>query len=679
MSDDPTITQPHPVDDTWHEIEELIHEIAGLAREEVSLQDFYRSLLDRAVESLGAVAGAVWLTDGSGPLQMQYQAGLAKVGLQKYEADWKSHSHLMESAARQGEAQIVAPHSGTGAAGDLTNSTDFLMLLSPIRLDGETLGMLEIFQRPDTSRSAQQGFLRFLGALCELATDFHSQLRQRQMQDRSTLWGQFQQFAERAHSSLDVNETAYVLANEGRRLVGCDRLSVASRRGSRMRLRAVSGLDTFDRRSNLLRGMDKLIRAVTATGEPLWYTGPTTDANGVPNLPPQIDEPLNEYLDESNARMLAIIPLLDEQSDETGTNRQLPVGVMVVEQFDSSQAGDALRQRVAAVARQSAPALRNAQEHQSIPFLPVLKLLRKMLWFFQFRQLPKTATALILIVGAVLALALVPADFEISGTAELQPQLRRDVFATGDSVVRKVLVDQNSDVTPESVVVRLRNSELDFKLSQLLGDLQTTQQELDTVQISLRSTNPNEPREQAQYNQLAAREVELKSKLTSLDKLLAILRNQIAELDVRSPIAGRVLTWDLHKTLDARPVKRGQVLMTVADVNGPWVIEIKVADEHIGHVLAAQQDIDKELRVKFMLAANPGVSHTGEILRVAKTAERDDTDGPTVLVTVRFDKRQIANLRPGASVVPRIHCGRRPIGYVWFHELFEAVQKRLLF
>ena len=80
-----------------------------------------------------------------------------------------------------------------------------------------------------------------------------------------------------------------------------------------------------------------------------------------------------------------------------------------------------------------------------------------------------------------------------------------------------------------------------------------------------------------------------------------------------------------------------------------------------------------------MLPANPGVSHTGEIQRVAKTAERDDTDGPTVLVTVRFDKRQIANLRPGASVVPRIHCGRRPIGYVWFHELFEAVQKRLLF
>ena len=69
-----------------------------------------------------AVAGAVWLTDGSGHLQMEYQIGLAKVGLQKYDADRKSHTRLIESAARHGEAQIVAPQSGTGVAGDLTNA-----------------------------------------------------------------------------------------------------------------------------------------------------------------------------------------------------------------------------------------------------------------------------------------------------------------------------------------------------------------------------------------------------------------------------------------------------------------------------------------------------------------------------------------------------------------------------
>ena len=679
MSNDPSITKAHSVDDTWHEIEELIHEIAELAREEVSSQDFYRSLLDRAVESLAAVAGAVWLSDGSGRLQLEYQTGLARIGLEQQGADRQMHTRLVETAARLGEAQVVSPHSGSGAPGDLTNTTEYLLMLCPIRLDGESVGVLEVFQRSDTSRSAQQGFLRFLGALCELATDFHSHLRQRQMRDRSTLWGQFQQFAERAHGSLGLKETAYVLANEGRRLIGCDRLSVSVRRGSRMRLRSVSGLDTFDRRSNLVRRLEKLIRAVTATGEPLWFTGSASDPTAGVGLPPQIDEPLNEYLDESHARMLAIIPLMEEEPDQTGGRRRPPVGVLVVEQFDSSRADDALRQRVAAVARQSAPALRNALDYQSIPFLPVMKLLRKTLWFLQFRQLPKTAAVLILLAAASLALVFVPADFEIGGTAELQPRVRRDVFATGDGVVRMIHVHRNSAVTDETVVVSLRDSDLDFKLSQLLGDLQTTQKELDTVQISLRATNPNEPREQAQYNQLAAREIELQSELLSLESQRKILRRQIDELDVHSPIAGQVLTWDLRKTLDARPVKRGQVLMTVADVDGPWVVEIQVADEHIGHVLDAQRAIRDDLTVEFMLSADPGVTHVGKIESVAPNAERDETDGPTVLVTVGFDKEQVAGLRPGASVICRIHCGRRPVGYVWFHELIEAVQKRLLF
>jgi len=97
------------------------------------------------------------------------------------------------------------------------------------------------------------------------------------------------------------------------------------------------------------------------------------------------------------------------------------------------------------------------------------------------------------------------------------------------------------------------------------------------------------------------------------------------------------------------------------------------------HVQDAQRNINQKLPVEFMLAANPGVTYQGEIERVAPNAERDETNGPTVLVTVRFDKDQINGLRPGASVVPRIKCGRRSIGYVWFHELFEAVQKRVLF
>jgi hypothetical protein len=50
-----------------------------------------------------------------------------------------------------------------------------------------------------------------------------------------------------------------------------------------------------------------------------------------------------------------------------------------------------------------------------------------------------------------------------------------------------------------------------------------------------------------------------------------------------------------------------------------------------------------------------------------------------VLVRVAIDKTQLPDLRPGASVTARIDCGTRPIGYVWFHDVWEFVQTQVLF
>jgi hypothetical protein len=50
-----------------------------------------------------------------------------------------------------------------------------------------------------------------------------------------------------------------------------------------------------------------------------------------------------------------------------------------------------------------------------------------------------------------------------------------------------------------------------------------------------------------------------------------------------------------------------------------------------------------------------------------------------VLVTVDVAKDELAaeRRRPGATVIARVACGRRSIGYVWFHDFYAAVRKRL--
>ncbi len=182
-------------------------------------------------------------------------------------------------------------------------------------------------------------------------------------------------------------------------------------------------------------------------------------------------------------------------------------------------------------------------------------------------------------------------------------------------------------------------------------------------------------------NQLTAEQEEVKSLLDSLHKQQAILMAERKDLELRSPIAGTVLTWNAKDLLAARPVSRGQALLTVDDLSGPWVAELQVADNRIGHVLDAQEREKAELPATFILATEPGMNHDGRLARVALTTETDKTTGSTVQVTVDFDRSTIPaeQLRPGATVVAKIHCGRRSLGYVWLHELWETIQSKVLF
>jgi hypothetical protein len=91
-------------------------------------------------------------------------------------------------------------------------------------------------------------------------------------------------------------------------------------------------------------------------------------------------------------------------------------------------------------------------------------------------------------------------------------------------------------------------------------------------------------------------------------------------------------------------------------------------------VLAAREKLKKDLDVSFAPASDPAVSYQGRVSEVAMSTEVDQASGPTVLVTVAFDRGQVTGLRPGATVLAKIHCGRRALGYVWLHDLFEFVQ-----
>jgi HlyD family secretion protein len=690
MAQHPPATAAPPAEDAWREIEELVDEIARLSRSDVAPGAFSTELLDGAVSALAALGGVLWRVKPGPELELDYQINLAATHLTASDEDWRRHAELVYEIVETRESKAIPPYSGTGQGGDAANPTEFLVLLCPIIVDGEPFGVIEVFQRPGTSRSAQSGYLRFLDALGELAVDYQRNRQLRLLQDRAGAWGQFEQFAEKVHGSLDLAETVYFVANEGRKLIGCDRLSVLRLRGRRCRMLAVSGMDAFDRRANVVRRGEQLATAVVAAGDPLWYAGDGTD------LSPQIEAALEPYLDESHARIVAVVPLTHEPPAGRDGRPAEPetLGALIVERFEAGatplHASDGGRSgtpsygigvdsgwkhRIEAVRRHSGLALHNALAHRSLPFFSVLRLLQKSSWFTKARNVPKTALAVGVLAAVVAALVLVPADFSVSGRGELQPRVRRDIFARSEGIIDNVYVWHAKTVAADEPLVQLRNLDLEYKFKQLDGEKQTATQRLSTVRTSrLRAERDNTADAIERRAQLSAEEQQLVIRLKSLEEQEAVLRRQQSELLVKSPIAGTVLTWDVDQLLEARPVQRGQNLMRVADLEGEWVLEIQVPDDEVGHVLEASQATDEGLPVTFVLATDPDRSYEGTLEKVDMSTRTDDVEGASVLVTVRIDRARIAHLRPGLVAVPEISCGRRSLGYVLFHDLIDWVK-----
>lgn len=707
MSQDSPAAAHTSREETWREIENIVQEVTRQSRAAVPASHFFSGLLESSVRTLAATSGAIWLRQAES-LQLEYQLNLVKTGLvtgpaaediSTVEQRSAQHARLLNRLVSEPSATAVSPQSGTspGAGNDRLpeNPTEFLLLLCPITIDDRVVGILEIFQRSNVSPGAVQGFLRFLTALAELAADFLRNAQLRELQDRAALWSQFEQFTERVHAGLDVDHIAAAIANDGRRLIGCDRVTVAVRSGGRFPVRAVSGLDSFDRRSNVLRAAKDLIHRVVVTRAPFWYQDTAEQDHAQPHvdMAPQLEDAVHRYLDESPARLLAVFPLLPttdtgRESDDSNTRHRrdlTPVGAILVERFEGVSTEGLTRHRCEVVARQSAFALSNSLEYSNLPLLPVLQLISRLGWHLRLRQLPRTVILLGTLIAASVALAVVPADFTVEGHGELQPAVRRGVFASSDGIVAElapaVRAQEAATVSAGDVLARLSNSDLDFELTRVLGEIRTTQESLRTKEVERLNVNDSDPDWESQLEKLSAEEKELEVSLASLQAQLAVLRQQQTDLTVKSPIDGEILTWEAARVLESRPVRRGDLLVEVADVDGPWILEIRVPDQNIGYVNDARLDPEQTLSVSFILATDPETTRYGTVRDVASDTRSYGDAGPTVLVTVEIDRRDIPEnqLRPGATVIPRIHTGQKPIGFVWFHELIHTVRTRLLF
>ena len=316
------------------------------------------------------------------------------------------------------------------------------------------VGVVEVFQRPGAGPATQNGYQRFLMQMCDLAGDFFKSRKLKHYSDRQAMWTQLEEFTRRVHASLDPRETAYTIANEGRRLIECDRVSVAIKRGNRCRIEAVSGQDLFDKRSNTVRLLGELATAVVAGGEPIWYTGDTSD------MAPQVEDAVQEYVDESHSKTVAVLPLYrprpeptdDEEEEDLRRSPRWPS----VRWWSSRSKTSGCRRRCCSgwtwspiTVPRRCPTPRTTTTCSSCRSGGRWA---RPAFLIKARTLPKTSAVAGAVLAAILFLCFWPANFELQGEGTLEPVDRRDVFAGIDGVVEDVFVKHGDMVDDHPLV-----------------------------------------------------------------------------------------------------------------------------------------------------------------------------------------------------------------------------------
>jgi hypothetical protein len=682
------------IEETRKQINRLFDEVARLSESDVPPADYYGEFLKRALQGLAAPAGAVWVRTPQGHLQLQHQINLREVGLE-HESNRQSHDELLRHAFQQAQPLHIPPHSfaaapdgGSTAPG---NPTDFDILLVPIIVDQIVTGFVEVWQGAGRNPNAIPGFLQFLKRMAHFASVYARSHKLRQIVGQQQLWTQLENFARQVHGSLNPTEVSYLIANEGRRLIECDRVSVGVRLGKKTRIEAISGADVVEKRSNLVQLMRTLLERVLTWGEKLVYSGTKDDT-----LPPNVLHALDEYLAESNSKFLVALPLKDEREEE---GHKPPRSALLMEAFEPNSSPEQLIARLEVVGRHATSALYNAVEHRRIPgrwiWQPVARVQEGL--GGKARAIGISIGIGLVVLAAVLTFVPYPLKMEAKG--QLLPEVRRWIYSPVEGRVLQFNegVEHGASVSENQPLVLMEDLKLHKDIDQLSAEIESARRQAAYQEMMMQNSG-----NQAEQMKIKAERDNYLFTMNRKSAELALIRSKTHSEDLppgqfwlKSQIKGTILNWGFRENLTYKEVRPSEPLLRIGNKNGRWEIELKIPQKHIGQVLNAfhSKDPDAELDVDVLLASKPTRVFKGKLARKniggEATPNRDDVNEsePIVWASVRIDgeglptKDQIRgeDLVPGTEIHAKIRCGQRAMGYSLFYGLWEFFYEKVVF
>jgi HlyD family secretion protein len=674
-----------PVTQAQAKIGHLADEVRRLSLLDLAPASYSHELLRHVLDALVAPAGAVWLRNEEGSLRQQCQIP-SEIGLSVADPEARrAREELLLEAERRAAPVLHLPQNESsdpapGLAGHAT-------LIAPVVLGGRVEALLEVWQAPQRSPQALPGMLQFLVRMADLAAVYLAR-RQEPITTDTELWARLEAFARRIHGSLRLTEVAYRIANEGRQLLGCDRLSVAVRKGRRVTVEAVSGAEAVEQRSNLVRRMRRLCDRVLDWGERLVYVG-TPDST----LPPEVLNELDTYVEESHCKLLLLLPLRDErEKEQTGP----PRSALVVECFGAVVPAEQLAGRLDVLARHTAPALYNAALYRDVP----LRLFWRPIAAIQAGLGGKTRATLtvvtVLVVALLAALLFVPYPLKMDARGQLLPEDRRWVYSPVEGQVIRFEegARPGARVVKDQPLMLMHDLQLEARVRQLTQEVAAAQQEMDalTRQLNAATNESDRLRLGADRKQKEALRDRQFAELRALRERTNADESRPGNFWLKAPIDGIVLNWDFREALLNRQVRPSEPLLRIGDNSRRWEVQLRIPQKHMGQIVQAFR-ASPELDIDLLVLSAPTRTFKGKLLRTRLAGEANPnrespTDAePVVLASVRIDGPDIPpeeRIPPelfvaGTEVHAKVRCGNHALGYSLFYGVWEFFYERVVF
>jgi multidrug resistance efflux pump len=255
--------------------------------------------------------------------------------------------------------------------------------------------------------------------------------------------------------------------------------------------------------------------------------------------------------------------------------------------------------------------------------------------------------AILIALACMAALMLVPLPYRVSCECEIQPVLRRFVAAPYQGILEKTFVESGDVIETDHVVAHLDGRQLRMELSGLRAEFAGARKRRDSALAQ----------GDVALSQIAS------SEMKRHNSKIEILEQNLTNLEVRSPIAGIVISGDLEK-VEGAPVEMGQTLFEIAPLD-QMLAEIGIPESEIQYVKAGMQ-------VDIKLNAFPFKTWTGIVEQIHPRTEIIN-DESVFVAQVKLSNEE-NQLRPGMKGSAKIKTKSAPIGWNLFHQSWESVR-----